>query len=101
MPETVENIENDAAKVAKLLKALSNEKRLMIVCALCNGEQSVGILESKVELSQSALSQHLAKLRRNDLVRTRREAQSIYYRLNDESGAIKELLRTLCKMFTP
>ena len=74
-------IEEHSAHIVKLLKALSNERRLMIVCALKKGEQSVGELEEIIGLSQSALSQHLARLRRDGAVSTRRDAQTIYYSL--------------------
>lgn len=75
-------LKNNAASAASLLKALSNEKRLIIVCVLLNGEKSVGQLEKLVELSQSALSQHLARLRRDGVVKTRRDAQTIYYSIH-------------------
>ncbi len=65
-----------------LLKAVSNEQRLLLLCQLLDGEKSAGELERVVGLRQSALSQHLARLRHNDLVRTRRVAQSILYSLN-------------------
>lgn len=68
---------------AKLLRSLANEKRLLILCQLYSGERSVGELEQVVSLSQSALSQHLAKLRAAGVVATRREAQTIYYSLKD------------------
>tara|TARA_B100001989_G_C24525551_1_gene458447 strand:- start:1396 stop:1740 length:345 start_codon:yes stop_codon:yes gene_type:complete len=79
----IAKIEKNAEQAVTLLKALSNEKRLAIICALYKGERSVGELEEIVGLSQSALSQHLARLRRDKLVSTRREAQTIYYSLND------------------
>ena len=82
-----------------LLKALSNEKRLMIVCALYGGEKNVGELEKIVNLSQSALSQHLARLRRDGLVNTRREAQTIFYSLNDK--ATEMVLQCLYDIYTP
>lgn len=66
-----------------LLKALANRSRLMVLCALHEGELSVGELNERVPLSQSALSQHLATLRRAELVDTRRDAQTIYYRLSE------------------
>jgi ArsR family transcriptional regulator len=68
---------------ANLLRSIANEKRLVILCQLYNGERSVGELEEVVGLSQSALSQHLAKLRSAGVVATRREAQTIYYSLKD------------------
>lgn len=79
----IDKIEHNVVDAASLLKALSNEKRLMIVCALTKGERSVGELEDLVGLSQSALSQHLAKLRKDQIVNTRRSAQTIYYSLAD------------------
>jgi ArsR family transcriptional regulator len=72
-----------AGMAASLLRSLANEKRLLILCQLYGGERSVGELENVVGLSQSALSQHLAKLRSAGVVATRREAQTIYYSLKD------------------
>jgi len=72
-------LEKKAELAANTLKSLSNKWRLMILCQLVGGEKSVGELLETVELSQSALSQHLAVLRANDLVSTRRESQSIFY----------------------
>jgi len=80
----ITEIERHIESAAALLKALSNKRRLSIVCALYRGEKSVGELEQIVGLSQSALSQHLARLRYDDLVRTRRRAQTIYYSLSDQ-----------------
>lgn len=87
-----------AGVAARLLKALGNEYRLMILCALCEGELSVGALNARVPLSQSALSQHLAVLREDDLVTTRREAQTIYYRATKGPAfdVIKVLHRWYC-----
>ncbi len=72
-----------AADAAGLMKALGNESRLMILCLLAEGERSVGELNELVPLSQSALSQQLARLREQGLVDTRREAQTIFYSLVD------------------
>jgi len=74
--------ENVSAAVT-LLKSLANESRLMIMCVLAEGEHSVGDLNERIKLSQSALSQHLAVLREQGMVKTRRESQTIYYRLAD------------------
>ena len=71
------------AEAAQLLKALGNEQRLHLLCNLLEGPLSVGELNQRIELSQSALSQHLALLRESGLVDTRREAQTIYYSLPD------------------
>ena len=70
-----------AEGAAQLLKALANEKRLLVLCLLAERERSVGQLNHLLELSQSALSQHLAVLRSDGIVITRREAQTIYYGL--------------------
>lgn len=81
---------------ARLLKALGNEKRLEVLFQLRNREMNVGELEKVVGLSQSALSQHLAILRAEDLVRTRREAQTIYYSIkSDKAAAVLTLLDKL------
>lgn len=77
----------NSGEAADLLKALANQHRLMILCELHNGERSVSALEAVVPLSQSALSQHLAKLREGGFVATRREAQTIYYSLSDRRVA--------------
>lgn len=86
-----------AASAARLLKALGNEKRLMLLCLLVEGEKSVGELNTRLELSQSALSQHLAILRDDHLVNTRREAQSIYYSL--AAGPAQKVIATLHTIF--
>lgn len=70
-----------AEAAADLLRALANPHRLLVLCMLGEGEMSVGALNERIPLSQSALSQHLAVLREDGLVETRREAQSIYYRV--------------------
>ena len=73
-----------AEEAARLLKPLANEKRLLILCFLATrGEMPVGALVEALGLSQSALSQHLAKLRRDGLVHFRRESQTLHYRLAD------------------
>lgn len=90
------DLETNARKASALLKAMANERRLLILCHLAEGEKSVSELESLVSLSQSALSQHLARLRRDGLVSTRRAAQTIYYSLaGREPGAIMETLYAL------
>ncbi len=76
-----------ARSAAALLRALGNEQRLMILCNLTDGELSVGELNARLPLSQSALSQHLAVLREEDIVTTRREAQAIYYALKPGAAA--------------
>ncbi len=92
-------MQENARRASALLKAMSNEHRLMILCQLLHGERSVGELERLIGLSQSALSQHLARLRRDDLVRTRRQAQTIFYSLHgDEASAV---ISTLYGLYCP
>lgn len=95
----VEQLEEKAERASTLLKAMSNRNRLMILCQLQAGEKSVGQLEGLIGLSQSALSQHLARLRRDNLVKTRREAQTIHYSLNGEEAqaVIRILYELYCK----
>ena len=78
---------------AALLSAMANPKRLLILTSLVKGEVPVGILATQVGLSQSALSQHLSKLRAQKLVKTRRDAQTIYYSSNSEP--VMKILATL------
>lgn len=73
-----------AGDAEQLLRSLANRSRLMILCELLNGELSVGELQARIGLSQSALSQHLARLRSDELVKTRRETQSIYYSVSSD-----------------
>ncbi|MGY6397770.1 ArsR/SmtB family transcription factor [Vibrio parahaemolyticus] len=89
----LQEMEKNSAKAVVLLKAMANERRLQILCMLHNQELSVGQLCTKLELSQSALSQHLAWLRRDELVATRKEAQTVYYTL--KSDEVKTLIQTL------
>lgn len=77
----IEQMRAHAPDAAGLMKALGNESRLMILCTLAEGERSVGELNAMIPLSQSALSQQLARLRSHDIVETRRESQTIYYSL--------------------
>ena len=79
-------MEQAAARASQLLKALANQHRLMILCHLTKGERSVGELERVIGLSQSALSQHLARLREDGLVQTRRAAQTIYYAIAGDAA---------------
>jgi ArsR family transcriptional regulator len=91
--------EESAGRAAALLRLLSNEKRLMVLCQLADGELSVGEIQSRVGLSQSALSQHLALLRDEGVVATRRESQTIYYRVADH--AAMRIIQTLAELFCP
>ncbi|WP_333608897.1 ArsR/SmtB family transcription factor [Arsukibacterium sp.] len=86
----------NSAKAIKLLKAVSNQRRLIILCHLLEGEMSVGEINEKLDLSQSALSQHLALLRRQKLVSTRKEAQTVFYRIDSaEAEALIALMHKL------
>lgn len=86
-----------AGDAAGLMKALGNESRLMILCTLADGERSVGELNEVVPLSQSALSQQLARLRAQGLVDTRRESQTIYYSLAD--GPADRIIHLLYELY--
>lgn len=86
-----------ASEAARLLAALANERRLAVLCALVEGEHSVGDLVKAVGVTQSALSQHLAKLRSAGIVATRRDAQTIYYRL--ASDAAGNVMKTLADIY--
>ena len=89
-----------ASQAVGLLKALSNENRLLIMCYLTEAEEmSVGELAEKIGLSQSALSQHLGKLRDEGLVATRRQSQTIHYRVRDPKVA--QVLSLLHDLFCP
>ena len=87
------------AEAAQLLKALGNEQRLHILCNLLEGPLSVGELNARVELSQSALSQHLALLREAGLVATRRESQSIVYSL--PPGPVTQVMAVMQDIYCP
>jgi len=82
-----------AESATRQLKALANVKRLMILCILCEGELSVTELNELIDISQSALSQHLAKLREDKIVTTRRSSQTIYYSIAD--GVAKDIIQAL------
>ena len=94
-----ETLEPKAREVAHLLKLLSSEQRLIILCRLSDGEMSVGELGRYVNLSQGALSQQLAKLRAEKIVTTRRDAQTIYYKLAD--AAAEKLIGVICDLYGP
>jgi DNA-binding transcriptional ArsR family regulator len=89
----VAELEKNAVRASDLLAAMGNPRRLMVLCKLLEGEKNVNTLAEEVGVSQSALSQHLAKLREKGLVSTRREAQTIYYGI--ASPEVKAVLSTL------
>jgi DNA-binding transcriptional ArsR family regulator len=90
-------LESNAESAADLLAALANRRRLAILCRLVEGERSVGALAESLGIGQSALSQHLAKLREQGLVSTRREGQTIYYRI--ASPQAEAILATLHEIY--
>ena len=96
-PKGMAALQDKAAEAARLLALLGNQNRLALLCHLARvGEANVGALAEAVGLSQPALSQHLARLREEGLLATRREAQTIHYRLADPRvAAVMALLRDL------
>lgn len=94
-----EAFEASASDAASLMRVLANERRLMILCQLEEGELPVGEIQTRLGLSQSALSQHLALLREENIVSTRRQAQSIFYRITDP--ATLKVIGTLAEIFCP
>lgn len=86
--EAFEALQERADHVAARLSLVANAKRLLILCELSKGERSVGALQQAVGLSQSALSQHLARLREAGMLGTRRESQTIFYHISDPDLAV-------------
>lgn len=98
--ERLVELEGQAQEAAGLLKVMANECRLLVLCHLsASGELSVGQLADRVGLGQSALSQHLARLREEQLVATRKDAQTVYYRLCNPKA--ERLLGLLHELFCP
>lgn len=93
------SFEESAGRAAALLRLIGNEKRLMVLCQLADGELPVGAIQHRIGLSQSALSQHLARLREEGVVATRRESQTIYYRIADHN--VMRIIETLAELFCP
>jgi ArsR family transcriptional regulator len=92
------SLQAKAGEVAALLRELANDRRLLILCSLVEvGEATVGSLAETVDLSQSALSQHLARLREEGIVAFRREAQTLWYRIADPR--VETLLATLHRLY--
>lgn len=92
-------LEASAQAAARMMKLLSSEQRLILLCRLIEGECSVGELADYVALAPSAASQHLAKLRAEGLVSTRRDGQTIYYRISDPKAI--RVIDTLCDLYVP
>lgn len=93
----IQELTRRSADVAGMLKVMANSHRLCILCELNGGERSVSALEEIVGVSQSALSQHLAKLRESGVVTTRRDGQTIYYSLSD--ARVETLMSVLYELF--
>ena len=93
----ITELEASARSAARLLKLLASEQRLLILCKLIEQERSVGELSAYLGLSQSATSQHLARMRAEGLVDTRRDAQTIYYILKDPAAI--RVISTLTEIF--
>ena len=93
----IEDLKANAKLAATMLKAIANESRLLILCNLEGTELSVTQLNDHLDLSQSALSQHLAVLRKDGLVKTRRESQTIYYSLSDARAS--KVIKTLHELY--
>jgi DNA-binding transcriptional ArsR family regulator len=97
MKVETDDIRSSASEACNILAALGNEHRLIILCQLVQGEQRVADLLPITGLSQSSLSQHLARLRRDGLVKTRRESQAIFYSLDSPEAA--RLIETLYDIY--
>lgn len=96
----LEFLQQGAAQAAALLKAVANESRLLVLCLLIQkGEMSVGAMLEHIPLSQSALSQHLGRMREEGLVSYRRESQTLYYRISNPD--VEKLLNTLKSIYCP
>ena len=93
----MERMGERAEEAAELLASMANPKRLLVLCHLVDAERSVGELAERVQLSQSALSQHLSKMRALGLVKTRRDRQTVFYRL--ASGEVRALLDVLYDLY--
>lgn len=99
-PEDQQFMQTGAAQAVALLRAVGNEHRMLVLCLLlAHGEMTVGALLEHVPLSQSALSQHLARMREDGLVGFRRESQTLHYRITRPEVA--QLIGTLRQMFCP
>ncbi len=95
----LEKMEAAAERASTLMKTLGHSGRLMILCNLAEGERSVGNLAQDLDISQSSLSQHLARMRSEGLVETRRESQTVFYRLND--GEVGSVIESLYRIYCP
>lgn len=93
-------MEKGVSKAADLLRLMGNEQRLLVLCLLIqHGEMTVGALHQHVDLSQSALSQHLARMRAQGFITFRRDAQTLYYRISNRH--VEQVVATLKTIFCP
>ena len=93
----LDQMAQSATRASALMKTLGHKDRLMILCHLAGGEKSVGQIAELLQIPQSPLSQHLSRMRKEDLVDTRREAQTIYYSL--KSGEASRIVEVLYELF--
>ena len=93
----LDQMAHSADRASALMKTLGHKDRLMILCQLADGEKSVGQIAELLEISQSPLSQHLSRMRKEGLVDTRREAQTIFYSL--KSGEASRIVEVLYELF--
>lgn len=93
----MDDMRKAAAQAATLMQALSNQTRLLLLCSLVDGEKSVGALSDALSLRQTTTSQQLALLRKDGLVKTRRDGQSIYYSLDGDEAA--QIITTLYGLY--
>lgn len=95
----LQHMQAAAGRASALMKTLGHAGRLMILCNLAEGERSVGDLADELQISQSALSQHLARMRGEGLVSTRRESQTVYYSISQ--GEVSKVIQSLYEIFCP
>jgi DNA-binding transcriptional ArsR family regulator len=95
----IASMQEAAGRASAMMKTLGHPGRLMILCNLAEGERAVGDLAEVIGMSQSALSQHLMRMRSEGLVATRRESQTVHYRLAE--GEVRQVIQSLYDIFCP
>ena len=95
----IKKMEEAADRASRMMKTLGHSGRLMLLCNLAEGERSVGDLARDLGMSQSSISQHLMRMRSEGLVETRRESQTVYYRLS--GGDVQKVIDALYGIFCP
>ena len=98
-PDEIARMEEAAERASQMMKTLGHSGRLMILCNLAEGERSVGELADELEMSQSSLSQHFARMRNEGLVKSRRESQTVFYSLASEE--LQQVIEALYRIFCP